>query len=688
MAFPSVRSVGAVAAAAAVSSIQPALPAGYQADDILLLVCEHTPTTDVPTVDQGYTLLATQNQGTNTRLDVYWKRAAASETAPIVTSGAPNHYVGVLIAIQGCSTTGLPFDFDLTGSTATNVTHSIPAGRTSGPDRLVIGCISRANDAAGAGFSGWTNADLASLTEVIDDGTLTGNGGGIAIVSGQKATAGAFGATTVTTVSTQTAALVVSFMPPSTSMVDTVSDSFTRADSADLGTDWVPISNDLRVVSGRANNSTTTNQATEQYAHPLASDDYYVRCKAYVDNTSGTNIRRVGLYARMPQGDLANLYALTVYRPASGGTAMKMALQKGVNGAFSSIGSPTEYTIPAWTTGSTIELRVVGNSIKGFLAGVEVISATDSSLPSGRFVALNIWAALNTQNAEVDDFEAAVIYDDGPFYVGDISSTLRGGATLRGEESAGTETHEGSATLSGGGTLVASGSTTRTSAPTLSGGGTITVSTVKAASATAIVSGGGTLTASVSKTTSGSGVVSGGGAVTSAGHKQANATATISGGGTLSASGFAEGAETHSGEAVLSGGGTLSASSHKAAQGSGIVTGAGAFTAAVLKTGVAQAALAGGGTLSGVVSTTHAGTAVLGGGGSLVPAVSTTRSGLGVISGGGSIVATGRQAGEATTLRYRLSGTEPNNDLAAAEPAIALAGREPATALSGRTYGT
>jgi hypothetical protein len=61
-------------------------------------------------------------------------------------------------------------------------------------------CVSTTDpDAVGtANFSAWTNANLTSLTERIDNTQSAGNGGSIGVATGIKAIAGAYGNTTVT----------------------------------------------------------------------------------------------------------------------------------------------------------------------------------------------------------------------------------------------------------------------------------------------------------------------------------------------------------------------------------------------------------------------------------------------------------------------------------------------------------
>ncbi|MDW8469721.1 MAG: hypothetical protein RML56_12855 [Burkholderiales bacterium] len=82
------------------------------------------------------------------------------------------------------------------------------------PNTLVVQAVARADDFAGAAFSGQTNANLASLTERSDAGTTAGNGGGIGIWDGIKYVPGATGDTTANLVnSTRNAFLTIALRP-------------------------------------------------------------------------------------------------------------------------------------------------------------------------------------------------------------------------------------------------------------------------------------------------------------------------------------------------------------------------------------------------------------------------------------------------------------------------------------------
>jgi len=214
----------------------PGLPAGWQENDIFLLDVEANATVTV----SGYTELPGSpfDRG-SLRYRRYWRRATASESGPtvvgagtnhkyavvcgfrgVIATGVPwnvlsnvssgittvlNHISAVVLAFRGCPVVGEPWNVITPDSSGTGTSITISgtngapsSGPTTMDDCLVVAASSHSNDTAGATFSGWTNADLANVTERFDDGTIVGNGGGIGIATGEKATAGAFGATTVT----------------------------------------------------------------------------------------------------------------------------------------------------------------------------------------------------------------------------------------------------------------------------------------------------------------------------------------------------------------------------------------------------------------------------------------------------------------------------------------------------------
>lgn len=114
--------------------------------------------------------------------------------------------------------------FTIVGSSGVDDTHgdfvasgtaiSVPGGTTTGTDRLVLAICAFRVDQATPQVSGWANADLTEIEEELDLCYSSSTGYGIAIMSGVKAAAGAYGASTATLANAGTQAHIsVSFKP-------------------------------------------------------------------------------------------------------------------------------------------------------------------------------------------------------------------------------------------------------------------------------------------------------------------------------------------------------------------------------------------------------------------------------------------------------------------------------------------
>jgi hypothetical protein len=203
--------VAAGAVASGTGAITAALPSGLQANDILLLFVETANQAISITNHNGgtWTEVTGSPQGTGTAggtaatcLTAFWSRYNGTQGSPSL-SDSGNHQIARMIAIRGATTSGNPWDVTAGGVEATSDTSgSIPGATTTVANTLVVAAIATALPDANstAKFSGWSNADLSSLTERTDNTSNVGNGGGLAIATGGKAAAGAYGATAVTLV--------------------------------------------------------------------------------------------------------------------------------------------------------------------------------------------------------------------------------------------------------------------------------------------------------------------------------------------------------------------------------------------------------------------------------------------------------------------------------------------------------
>ena len=207
MAVPVFRAAGAVASGTA--AITPGMPSGVLTNDILLCILK-THGGEAITVSGGTETWAEvadspQNIAAQVRLTVFWARASQNNPTSPTTSDSGNHQLGRIIAVSGVRTSGNPWDVTSGGTdTTSNTAGSITGDTTTLADCLVaaIMATNQPDSTGTTNFSAWTNADLASITERVDNtssvSTGVGTGAGIGAATGAKATAGSYAATTVT----------------------------------------------------------------------------------------------------------------------------------------------------------------------------------------------------------------------------------------------------------------------------------------------------------------------------------------------------------------------------------------------------------------------------------------------------------------------------------------------------------
>jgi hypothetical protein len=196
------------AAGSAVSgtaAITPTWPT-HQSGDVALLIIESANQAISLSTPAGFVEVTNSPQGTGTaggtaatRLAVYWKRAASSAEASPTVADSGDHQIARIITFRGVIASGNPWDVTA-GNVASSASNSvsIPGATTTVANTLVVGIVANGTDTSTAGTSGWTNTNLTSLTERVDNNTNRGNGGGFGVATGLKATAGAYGTTTAT----------------------------------------------------------------------------------------------------------------------------------------------------------------------------------------------------------------------------------------------------------------------------------------------------------------------------------------------------------------------------------------------------------------------------------------------------------------------------------------------------------
>lgn len=180
-------------------------PSGWQADDIFIMPIAGRGNDAIPAIS-GWSDVEGSPQGSGvigTRLTVRWKRAQVGDVPPTIPSAAMDHVVGGIMAFRGCLTSGDPWDSPTSSGTeqTADTSLSVPGHTTLGADRLVV--IMASNGVSNVGdneWSGWANADLANILERVDYATQLGDNDSIGVATGEKSSAGAFGATTATVV--------------------------------------------------------------------------------------------------------------------------------------------------------------------------------------------------------------------------------------------------------------------------------------------------------------------------------------------------------------------------------------------------------------------------------------------------------------------------------------------------------
>jgi hypothetical protein len=182
----------------------PAFPAGIAANDILLWLGESVGGQNFTTpsgwahVGPDGGLSSPVVQGVNTQLTVFWRRYDGTGSAPSVT-GPADHGVSAMLAVRGCPTVGNPWNVGAVTTEATSDTSVLfPGATTTQLDTLVLEIVATSADNASAQVTSMTNGAYTSITERVDVGTATGNGGVLVCYSGIKASIGATGQSTMT----------------------------------------------------------------------------------------------------------------------------------------------------------------------------------------------------------------------------------------------------------------------------------------------------------------------------------------------------------------------------------------------------------------------------------------------------------------------------------------------------------
>lgn len=179
----------------------------------------------------------------------------------------------------------------------------------------------------------------------------------------------------------------------------TFSDDFNRADSSDLGANWVEVSGDWSIVSQQLSPGAAGGTIVLRAATAMAGNDNFAQV-----TIAATTSASQGVWCR---GD-ATLSSGYLWR--NNGSAW--GLFKVVSGTFTAIG--TAFTAAA-APGDVAKVQAVGSTIKGFVNGVERASVTDTAVTTGTSVGIR------------SDSTSALRYDS--FSAADVAASVTGTAT-------------------------------------------------------------------------------------------------------------------------------------------------------------------------------------------------------------------------------------------------------------------
>lgn len=214
--------VGKGTFASGTAGITPGLPAGWAEGDLFILQIESANQTIA--TPSGWTEVPNSPQSTGTaaaaggvRLAVFRRWATASESAPSIADSG-DHTTALISAYRGVDPTS-PINASAGGVDSSATTSiSTPSVTTTVANCLVLHLLGLDKDLADSDtITGtWTNGNLGSITERHDQTVTSGAGGGVALVTGIKASAGSVGATTNTADSSTTHAYITLALAPIT----------------------------------------------------------------------------------------------------------------------------------------------------------------------------------------------------------------------------------------------------------------------------------------------------------------------------------------------------------------------------------------------------------------------------------------------------------------------------------------
>ena len=167
----------------------------------------------------------------------------------------------------------------------------------------------------------------------------------------------------------------------------TLTDDFNRANSSDLGPNWVEVSGDWAVDSNQLSPGNTGGTIILRAAGAMDSNDHSAQF-----TIAATTSASQGIWCR------GNSNITSGYLWRNSGSSWDLFAV--VGGSFNIIGT---YAVAA-APGDTAKVQAVGSTIKAYVNGTERVSVTNTDVPTGTSVGIR---AESVSGLRFDDFTAA-----------------------------------------------------------------------------------------------------------------------------------------------------------------------------------------------------------------------------------------------------------------------------------------
>lgn len=252
---------------------------GTQAGDIIILFVESAnQTIATPT---GFNVLATQI-GTGTaaaaggvRIATFYRilEDIADTTTSVADSG--DHTTAIKMLFRDTSLADGAFYVTATSTQAATTAMVFPAVTAATDESLIVLGVALDTDAASTTTVGTvTNANLTNIVERHDQTVIAGAGGGIAVITGEKATAGSTGTSTATGSTSVTRAYTTISL--SRVAAQTTTTTFNKLST----TNYFPLSDAMRITAGATGSVRATSSGTFQ-PDTLTNGGYGIETRWY-----------------------------------------------------------------------------------------------------------------------------------------------------------------------------------------------------------------------------------------------------------------------------------------------------------------------------------------------------------------------------------------------------------------------